>query len=311
MTSVYFDRAVSDDERRRGLYAGDIFIQSPSRHSAELIELARGMVEEALNPYDPRTIHEHKSPEELAEMLAKVKPAFIHHPECKRIIPALLEEMGCDPNETYFDVPRLRTAYPKGHLNSGIAYAFHAHRDTWYSAPMCQVNWWTPIYPLSAENCMAFYPKYFDVPVANNSEVYNYYQWNEKNRASAAQHVRQDTREQPKAQERFDTTDIRLLPPPGGVILFSGAQFHATVENVSGIARYSIDFRVVHRGDAAARRGAPNVDSRCTGTTMRDYLRASDLSHLPEDVVAQYDDGTEVRASVLNFNQVVEQAAAS
>jgi hypothetical protein len=118
MTSVYFDRAVSDDERRRGLYAGDIFIQSPSRHSAELIELARGMVEEALNPYDPRTIHKHKSPEELAEMLAKVKPAFIHHPECKRIIPALLEEMGCDPNETYFDVPRLRTAYPKGHLNS-------------------------------------------------------------------------------------------------------------------------------------------------------------------------------------------------
>ena len=40
------------------------------------------------------------------------------------------------------------------------------------------------------------------------------------------------------------------------------------------------------------RRGAPNHDSRCTGTTMRDYLRGSDLEHLPEELVAAYDDET-------------------
>jgi hypothetical protein len=68
-----------------------------------------------------------------------------------------------------------------------------------------------------------------------------------------------------------------------------------------GVARYSIDFRTGHYDDAVARRGAPNVDSRCTGTTMRDYLRASDLSHLPDDVMKLYDDGTEVRSSVLYF----------
>jgi hypothetical protein len=41
-----------------------------------------------------------------------------------------------------------------------------------------------------------------------------------------------------------------------------------------------------------ARRGAPNVDSRCTGTTMRDYLRATDLAHLPDEAIALYDDDT-------------------
>ena len=50
-----------------------------------------------------------------------------------------------------------------------------------------------------------------------------------------------------------------------------------------------------------ARRGAPNVDARCTGTTMRDYLRASDLVHLPDDVMQLYDDGTEVQSSILYF----------
>ena len=68
------------------------------------------------------------------------------------------------------------------------------------------------------------------------------------------------------------------------------------------MARYSIDFRTVHYDDVVAQRGAPNIDSRCTGTTMRDYLRASDLSHLPDDLVKLYDDGTEVGQGVLYFD---------
>ena len=34
---------------------------------------------------------------------------------------------------------------------------------------------------------------------------------------------------------------------------------------------------------------------------MRDYLRASDLSHLPDDMMKLYDDGTEVCSGVLYF----------
>ena len=45
------------------------------------------------------------------------------------------------------------------------------------------------------------------------------------------------------------------------------------------------------RADVEAGRGAANVDSQCTGTTMRDYLRVSDLERLPADVVAPYDAG--------------------
>ena len=42
--------------------------------------------------------------------------------------------------------------------------------------------------------------------------------------------------------------------------------------------------------DAAARRGAPRVDEECTGTTMRDYLRGTDLSQIPAEIVALYDE---------------------
>jgi hypothetical protein len=75
------------------------------------------------------------------------------------------------------------------------------------------------------------------------------------------------------------------------VIVFSGAQLHSSVPNTSGRTRFSIDFRTVHATDAAERRGAPNVDSRCTGSTMNDYLRCTDLAHVPAEIRAAYEDG--------------------
>ena len=77
------------------------------------------------------------------------------------------------------------------------------------------------------------------------------------------------------------------------MILFCGAQMHSTVPNTSGVCRYSIDFRTVNLDDAVEPPRRGQCDSASTGTTMRDYLRATDLSHIPESVVAMYDDGTE------------------
>jgi hypothetical protein len=64
---------------------------------------------------------------------------------------------------------------------------------------------------------------------------------------------------------------------------------HSTVPNTAGRARFSIDFRTVHLHDVAARNGAPNIDSACTGTTLRDFVCAADLSRMPEELVLPYD----------------------
>ena len=301
MATVHFDSPCSDDDRREALYRGDIFVYSPTAATRRLIDLARDMITAAFAPHDPRTIDRNLSVEECAAVLSKLKPAFIHHPECKRLLPEIIEAIGGDRDQIYFDVPRMRSAYPTDYLTSGIAYAFHAHRDSWYSAPLCQINWWLPIYDITPQNCLAFFPKYFENPVSNNSEIYNYYEWNATNRATAAKHVRSDTREQPRIQEAIERADLRIVCPPGGMVLFAGAQLHETVPNTSGLARYSIDFRTVHRGDVTAGLGARNIDSRSTGTTLRDYLRCSDLARLPDSIVAAYDDPTAASANTLVF----------
>jgi hypothetical protein len=293
--NIYYDSKMTDDQRRAQLYGGSLFALSPSAGAVKLCQLAKSMIEDAFGPVDPMKVHEQLPAEKTAEILGVLKPKFIHHPLSKQYIQEMLTAAGCDLSQTYFDVPRMRTAFPGNYLSSGIAYAFHPHRDTWYSAPFCQINWWMPIYELNSDNCMAIHPHYFDHPVKNGSRTYNYHKWNLESRQNAAQHVKSDTRVQPKPEEPVELEpQVRLVCPVAGAYLFSAANLHSTVPNTSGVPRYSIDFRTVHLADVRGHRGAANIDSECTGTTMGDYLRGADLSHLPEDAIASYQDGTEV-----------------
>lgn len=285
--NIFVDSRMNDDRRRSELYQGAVFVHSPSENALRLCRLAQEMIEEAFSPNDPLRIHEHISAEKCAEILGVLKPKFIHHPKSKEYIQGMLDEAGCDPEKTYFDVPRMRTAFPGDYLKSGIAYAFHPHRDTWYSAPMCQINWWMPIYEINSENCMALHPHYFGRPIKNGSSGYNYQKWNEESRFNAAQHVKTDTRVQPHAEEPLELEpQLRLICPIAGAYRFSAAHLHSTAPNTSPVTRFSIDFRTVHVDDLLANVGARNVDSECTGTTVGDYLRAADLAHIPVEAHA-------------------------
>jgi hypothetical protein len=291
--NIHVDSKISDSERRQKLYRGEIFIHSPNSNARKLCQLAKDMVEEAFHPLDPLTVHEKMPVERCVEVLAVLKPQFIHHPKSKEYIQGMLADAGCDLEKTYFDVPRLRTAFPGDYLKSGIAYAFHPHRDTWYSAPFCQINWWMPVYPLNSENGMAFHPHHWDNPVKNSSHTYNYQRWNLESRQNAAQHIKADTRVQPKPEEPVNIDpQVRLVCEVGGPFLFSAAHLHSTVPNTSSHVRYSIDFRSVHLDDVAKGVGARNIDSACTGTTMNDYIRGTDLTRIPAEIVARYEEGS-------------------
>ncbi|MCK9877219.1 hypothetical protein MXD59_15790 [Frankia sp. Ag45/Mut15] len=302
MSTVLVESALSDDERRAQLYQGDLFVYASKPATREFVEFSRALIRDAFGELDPETAQHHMPVEDFAALLAELKPRFIHHPTCKELLPAILAEHGCDLTKTYFDVPRLRTSTSDDYLTSGIAYAFHPHRDTWYSAPFCQLNWWMPIFDIVAENGLAFHPRYFSQAVANGSRDYDYYEWNAKNRASAAKHIRSDTRKQPRPEEEVEIfPQTRVVAPPGGMLVFSGAQLHSSVPNNTGRTRFSMDFRTVHLDDVLKHVGAPNVDSECTGTTMRDYLRGTDLSRIDEQVCLSYDTAPPRADAVLVF----------
>ncbi|MFN3193530.1 MAG: hypothetical protein ACE361_23660 [Aureliella sp.] len=290
MTNIHYDSEHDEAQRREHLYAGDIYIYSPTPSSKKLCEFAGELARKAFDPWSPVEAQHHLPVEQYIEILKSLKPNFIHHEECKRLLPQMLAELGCDSDSTYFDVPRLRTACSGDYLSTGMAYAFKPHRDTWYSPPMSQINWWTPVFPICSENGMAFHPEYWDKPVRNDSIRFNYQDWNRVGRVQAKnQPASKDTRFQTAALDILELDqDVRLTCPPGGVIVFAAAHLHSTVRNTSGRTRFSIDFRTVDSRDIASNVGAPNVDSESTGTTLMDYMRASDLVHFDDAEIERY-----------------------
>jgi hypothetical protein len=301
VNTVYIDDSAPDELRRERLYQGQLFVFSPRPSSKALSDHAREMIEEAFGDVDPLRAQYSMPVEQYVEICAPLKPAFIHNDKTRELVRNVIEDFGCDLEDIYQDVPRLRMVTSDGYLTSGVGFAHHAHRDTWYSAPMCQLNWWLPIYDIASESSMAFHPRYWDTPVKNGSSEFNYYEWNSTGRKDASKHIKSDTRKQPKPEEPLELDpQIRCVVPAGGIVLFAAAQLHSTVPNTSGIARYSIDFRTVSRSDLEHGRSAPNIDSEPRGTSLRDFVRASDREPLPDELIERYDDA-EAREGELVF----------
>ena len=92
------------------LFEGQLFVYSPRRSTLAFIKFARMLIEEAFAPLDPQTVQYQLSVEQYAAILMKLKPGFIHYPELKRLIQGIFDEMGCDLDKTYFDVPKMRSS---------------------------------------------------------------------------------------------------------------------------------------------------------------------------------------------------------
>ena len=100
--------------------------------------------------------------------------------------------------------------------------------------------------------------------------------------------MKKETRKQPEAVEALELEpEVRVRDAVGGTLIFSAAHLHSTVPNTTSRTRFSIDFRTVNLDDLSST-AAPNIDSACTGTTLGDFLRASDLEPLPDDVIESY-----------------------
>jgi len=300
MNTVHIDPPFGDRRSRDELYAGQIILRSPSPATRAFVDHARAMIETAFAGMDPRTAQYKLSVESFVDRFAPLKHAFIHDERSLSCIAGIMHELGCDPDDTYIDVPRLRVATSDGYLTSGVAYAHHAHRDTWYSAPMAQINRWMPVYPYESSASMAFHPAYWSQPVRNSSGDFDYYRWNAEGRAQARSQIGSDTRKQPRAQDALDLEpEVRFVLPPASVIAFSAAQLHSTCKNVSGASRWSVDFRTVSLADLEERRGAANVDSAPTGTSLRDFVRLRDFTPMPEATVRKFDDRENVEGQLV------------
>ena len=284
--SIIVDPAVSGNELRQQLYSGNLVILTRLRALNEFVEYTREELTELFSPHNPEHVHEHIDPAGDGQDPQRLEAPLHPLRQSKKLVRGVIEEAGFPAEDTHYDLPKPRTSFPVGHLTTGVAFAFPWHRDAWYSAPAQQINWWLPILPVREDNAMSFDLASFDRAVPNTSDSFDYYQ-NNASRLTTATGVTREVQARPGAIDHQPDQELVVLPAPGQVLLFSGAQLHTSIPNTSGRARFSVDFRTVYVPDLTAERGAPLVDVYCTGTSIRDFINVADERSFDEETVVK------------------------
>ena len=279
MANVIINHAMSDEDRRRAVFAGDLVLQARDDTTAALAAHATTMIAEAFGELDPERAQFDLPVDDFVSRVGPLKSRFTNDQGTKELIRAVLDRYGCDLDRTFFDVPRLRVVPHGGYLSSGVSYAYKPHRDIWYASPPFQVNWWMPVFTVESTRAMSIFPSYFDQTVPNSSAAFDYGEWCRIGRQLAVSQVGEDTRTHPLPLAPVDTThEIRFAGDTGDMLIFSASHLHATAPNDSGLTRFSIDFRTIALDDVEQGRAAPSVDCEARGTTMGDFIRASDFA---------------------------------
>lgn len=263
------------DELRARLYDGDVFLLPATAASLTLATEARQLLADAVGG-DPRRVHERLSNDELFEQIGKIRKVLFLDPHFHQRVREAIRALGLDSTEYAFDPIRLRVVVHRGHENPLARAVYYPHRDTWYAHPQSVVAFWIPLDDLAEEETFVFYPERFRQPVANDSERFDYDAWVQRgwglkigwqNKQDGVQAHYPATTEAPDAGPAVGFSCQR-----GQNLLFAGAHYHRTLPQSLGRTRYSLDFRIVHRGDLARGLGAPNVDGRSQGSAVRDYV---------------------------------------
>jgi hypothetical protein len=288
MQNVILNSGANDLERRQSLFAGNLFVYSASEASRALCDHAIALIKEAFGSLDPEHAQETLPVEKFIEIVGPLKSRFTNDLRTKELVRAYLVEKGVDPKDTFFDVPRLRVVPHSAYLTAGVSYAYKAHRDTWYSSPHGQLNWWLPVYEVVPERAMSFFPKYWNNSVPNSSGDFDYDEWTRVGRQQATQQVTKDTRKHPLPLIDLPVSEeLRIAGSSGDAIVFSAAHLHATAPNTSRATRFSMDFRTIHISEMQRGAGAPNIDCESKGTTLRDFLNATDFAQIDEKKVLE------------------------
>jgi hypothetical protein len=265
----------ADDDRRTAVYTGDLLVFTAVPPLIELCGLTDGLIWEAFGD-DPVRAQLRFDADQITERAAVLQRRYRRDPEVKRLFLAALAHVGVNLERTWWDRLQLRMKQ-----YGSVPDRLGAHRDTWGSNIYAQTNWWAPIYPITPDRGLAFYPDYWHRPLANDSAQWDLHEIRAQRWTGAPVQL------VPHPTEPVDDgSEVRVAIEPGDLLCFSGAHLHAGVPNHTGEARFSIETRTVDAGDLAAGRGAPNVDGAAPRVARDWFRRVSDDT--PLDLLAAW-----------------------
>lgn len=269
MTALFSHPKPQDSSAlRRAVYDGAVFKDQAGVASKALAADMYAAVQGVLGA-DIASIHERASFADIYPPLTALRQKIAASADCRAAMQAVMAQAGLNADQYLIDDLRLRCVMHNGHLNAGSAKAYALHRDTWYGNPQSQINFWIPLHDVDTRMAFTFYPAYFNRAIANTSHGFNFLEWIEKTGWQGAKNAPDN--DYPRATERPDTAGVTFDAHAGDVVIFSAAHLHESTPNASGVTRFSLDFRAVHKQDHTNGVGAPNADNGSSPDALGGY----------------------------------------
>jgi hypothetical protein len=278
------EEELPDDARRASLFDGNLIVYGPRQATLALADLAHSVIEQMLGA-NPHWAQQRMSETEFSVLFQGAERNFNRRPAALELVSQVVVALHGNAETTYISPPSLTAVTGHGFLPHGLGDAQHPHRDTWFAAPRCQVNWWIPLYDLDTSSTIAFHPRYWDWPVPNSSSDFDYDKW-QSDGGRRSPTARLDPFAQPRPLDTIVLTpDLRIACPAGGVVLSSVAQLRSTVPNDSLITHFSAHFQTVSQADLISGAGPSNLDAEARGSSLSTFVRCSDLAPISPELV--------------------------
>jgi hypothetical protein len=259
------------------LYAGELFHVGPTPASRALVDDVHELLAEEFGPDDPRFAQARMPEAEFFAAIGRIRRRLFVDPGFHRHVFAIVEACGFDPVEIAFDPVRLRVVSHDGHHNPRAAPIYYAHRDTWFALSQSVIAWWVAMHDIPEEQTFAIYPEWFQRPIPNTSDGFDYDEWAVDSRDLKIgwqdRNAGRDVHYSGSTGTFEPGHAVRLAAKRGDNVVFSGTHLHQTIGHSAGHTRFSLDFRMVRLPDHEAGKGPPNVDNRSRGSATRDYVR--------------------------------------
>lgn len=247
-SSALTQRALSE-----AVFSGRILYFERLKPMAEAVREIQELLQASFAPHAPEAAHEFLQPEEYATRFDRARKDFRDSESIRRHIYEALGAAGAQLSDTFCDRVRLRASPPQNYSSgrSGFHSSTPAHRDSWGSAILSQINWWFPVFPLHRDRTLAIYPGHWNTRIENNAKGWD---WKRAGKDGCTPRL-------PTAQGLIDDRDeIRITAPPGTLAAFSAAHLHAGVLNTTRLTRFSVETRTISLNDLLEQRGAPAID---------------------------------------------------
>lgn len=243
MEIIRTSQPLSDNARNEILFRGDLVVFSQVPALQELQGLLDQLIKQTLGDrFGTGDVHS----SDFSARMTTLQQRFNATPQVRVLFTLALEQSGMNVAHNFADKLFLRCVPPTEKSKALFRGSIGYHRDTWGSNIQQQINWWTPLYPISDKNTLVFYPDYWDEPVANTTAAWSFEAFREARRSARSQSADAEIEYSyaPEAKEGINTDNgIPILIEPGDLLCFSSAHLHGSSPAPRLGLRFNLEMR--------------------------------------------------------------------